>query len=274
MTNSSHGKAVDDGELRRPFADDAFVPRLGKAGRPLDDVYCGICCAQRHMDGHISAFHFPSPVCALDRIAAAGARFLDGVFSGARLFRIGDNGSAVRTHGALPLCHRTMGEDVIYHFHRRISLFAFALVVVHPLIMFSAHPELLAFPQNGEVPLGAVFAFLSVFVAHRVGKPVQDHGPSIFILLQRRGASDGHVEISIRNLGDFTREIPKVPVGQRVYLDGPYGAFTIGNPADMHVLIAGGVQRLLSRSVGLRRRAWSHKSSRIKIQARVELHPT
>ena len=33
-----------------------------------------------------------------------------------------------------------------------------------------------------------------------------------------------------------------MPVGQRVYLDGPYGAFTIDrNPADMHVLIAGGV---------------------------------
>ena len=37
------------------------------------------------------------------------------------------------------------------------------------------------------------------------------------------------------------RDSHKVPVGQRVYLDGPYGAFTIGNPADMHVLIAGGV---------------------------------
>jgi len=53
--------------------------------------------------------------------------------------------------------------------------------------------------------------------------------------------SDGQVEISIRNLGDFTCEIPKVPIGRRVYIDGPYGAFTIGNPADMHVLIAGGV---------------------------------
>ena len=53
--------------------------------------------------------------------------------------------------------------------------------------------------------------------------------------------SDGRVEMSIRNLGDFTSLISKVPVGQRVYLDGPYGAFTIGNPADMHVLIAGGV---------------------------------
>jgi len=47
--------------------------------------------------------------------------------------------------------------------------------------------------------------------------------------------------MTIRNLGDFTSAIPKVPVGQRVYLDGPYGAFTIGNPADMHVLVAGGV---------------------------------
>jgi predicted ferric reductase len=26
-----------------------------------------------------------------------------------------------------------------------------------------------------------------------------------------------------------------------VYLDGPYGAFTIGNPTDLHVLIAGGI---------------------------------
>jgi predicted ferric reductase len=55
------------------------------------------------------------------------------------------------------------GEDVIYHFHRQISLFAVALVIVHPLIMFAVRPELLALPQYGEVPWGAVFAFLSVF---------------------------------------------------------------------------------------------------------------
>ncbi len=54
-------------------------------------------------------------------------------------------------------------------------------------------------------------------------------------------AADGRVEMTIRNLGDFTSAIPRVTVGQRVYLDGPYGAFTIGNPADMHVLIAGGI---------------------------------
>ena len=54
-------------------------------------------------------------------------------------------------------------------------------------------------------------------------------------------AAAGRLEMSIRNLGDFTSEMHKVPVGQRVYLDGPYGAFTIGNPTDMHVLVAGGV---------------------------------
>src|SRR5262249_22004344 len=52
---------------------------------------------------------------------------------------------------------------------------------------------------------------------------------------------DGSVAMSIRNLGDFTSGIHEVPVGRRVYIDGPYGAFTPQNPADMHVLIAGGV---------------------------------
>jgi len=54
-------------------------------------------------------------------------------------------------------------------------------------------------------------------------------------------APDGRVEMTIRNLGDFTSRIGEIRTGERVYLDGPYGAFTIGNPADMHVLIAGGV---------------------------------
>jgi predicted ferric reductase len=53
--------------------------------------------------------------------------------------------------------------------------------------------------------------------------------------------TNGEVAMSIRKLGDFTSKIDEVPVGRRVYLDGPYGAFTIGHPADMHVLIAGGV---------------------------------
>jgi predicted ferric reductase len=53
--------------------------------------------------------------------------------------------------------------------------------------------------------------------------------------------TDGRVDMSIKKLGDFTSAIHEVPVGRRVYIDGPYGAFTIGNPADLHVLIAGGI---------------------------------
>ncbi len=63
-----------------------------------------------------------------------------------------------------------------------------------------------------------------------------------FSLSSSAAVADGRVEMTIRNLGDFTGTIHSIPVGQRVYLDGPYGAFTIDrNPSDMHVLIAGGV---------------------------------
>src|ERR1700727_3909631 len=36
------------------------------------------------------------------------------------------------------------GEDVIYHFHRRISLVAIALVILHVVILFALRPELIA----------------------------------------------------------------------------------------------------------------------------------
>src|SRR5499426_3739897 len=39
------------------------------------------------------------------------------------------------------------GEDVIYHFHRRISLVAVGLVGVHTLIMFAARPDLFVLPR-------------------------------------------------------------------------------------------------------------------------------
>ncbi|WP_024506040.1 ferredoxin reductase family protein [Bradyrhizobium sp. ARR65] len=249
------------------------------------------------------------------------------------------------------------GEDVIYHFHRQISLFAVALALVHPAIMLVVQPHLLALPQYGEVPLGAVSAFLSVIalvvlvvtalwrarlkisyelwhyshialalvavagaLVHMVGwsfyltdslkwalwvgltifwiallfyirivKPLfllrrpyrvteirKERGETVTLVMQPDGhdgfrfkpgqfgwltvwgnpfkitahpfsfsssaqTADGTVAMSIRNLGDFTSGISNVPVGKRIYLDGPYGAFTIGDPADMHVLIAGGV---------------------------------
>jgi predicted ferric reductase len=249
------------------------------------------------------------------------------------------------------------GEDVIYHFHRQISLIAVGLVVAHPLILFVVRPELLALLNSIQAPWRARFAALSTYslialvvmglwraklnigyetwhlthivlavvavtagLLHMVGwslyqtdpwkralwigltifwiglllyvrivKPLfmlrrpyrvadvrRERGDTTTLVMQPDGHSgfrftpgqfgwltlwgspfkitghpfsfssspevtDGRVEMSIRNLGDFTSGIHKVPVGQRVYLDGPYGAFTIGNPADMHVLIAGGI---------------------------------
>src|SRR5215469_8324720 len=249
------------------------------------------------------------------------------------------------------------GEDVIYHFHRQISLLGVGLVVAHPLILFAVRPELVALLNSIRAPWRARFAALSIYslvalvimalwrvklkmryetwqlthillaiiavtagLLHMVGwgfyltdtrkralwigltvfwiglllyvriaKPLfmlrrpyrisevrKERGDTSTLVMQPDGhpgfrfrpgqfgwltvwgspfkitahpfsfsssaaATDGRVEMTIRNLGDFTSAIHEVPVGKRVYLDGPYGAFTIGNPADMHVLIAGGI---------------------------------
>jgi len=79
------------------------------------------------------------------------------------------------------------------------------------------------------------FAWLTLW-----GRPFKITGHP-FSFSSSAAVADGRVEMSIRNLGDFTGAIHGVPVGRRVYLDGPYGAFTIGHPADMHVLVAGGI---------------------------------
>src|SRR6202046_676765 len=55
------------------------------------------------------------------------------------------------------------GEDVIYHFHRQISLIAVGLVVAHPAILFGVQPQLLAPSNMLNAPLSAYFAFLSIF---------------------------------------------------------------------------------------------------------------
>ncbi len=50
------------------------------------------------------------------------------------------------------------------------------------------------------------------------------------------------IEITIKELGDFTRQIGNVKVGERAYMEGPYGIFTIDRmPAPGYVFIAGGV---------------------------------
>src|SRR5215467_6742729 len=55
------------------------------------------------------------------------------------------------------------GEDVIYHFHRNISLIAVGLVVAHPIILFVIRPELLALLNSITAPWRARFAALSTY---------------------------------------------------------------------------------------------------------------
>lgn len=248
------------------------------------------------------------------------------------------------------------GEDVIYYFHRKVSLIAVALVIAHPLILFAVRPELLALLNFINAPWRARFAALSVYslitmvvmalwrknlniryetwhathlllavvavtagIAHMVGwglylvspwkrglwiamaiswigvlfyirivKPLylfrrpyrvasvrEERGDTVTLVMKPDGhagfhftpgqfawltvgrtpfritghpfsfsssaAKAGEVEMTIRNLGDFTSTLRRVRVGERAYLEGPYGSFTVGHPADMHVLIAGGI---------------------------------
>ena len=51
------------------------------------------------------------------------------------------------------------------------------------------------------------------------------------------------MEFTIKELGDFTRTIKRIQVGEAAYLDGPYGVFTVDryNDAAGFVFIAGGI---------------------------------
>lgn len=52
----------------------------------------------------------------------------------------------------------------------------------------------------------------------------------------------GHLEFAVKELGDFTDRIGRVPVGSRVYVDGPYGAMTLDVPDGGGLFaVAGGI---------------------------------
>ena len=55
-------------------------------------------------------------------------------------------------------------------------------------------------------------------------------------------ASPRRLELTVKELGDFTRDIGRTPVGTRAYLDGSYGAFTLDLRAPRPlVCVAGGI---------------------------------
>jgi predicted ferric reductase len=252
---------------------------------------------------------------------------------------------------------RPYGIDVVYHFHRQISLIAFLLVLAHPVILLVESPETLILFNPLTAPARAtagvislllltILIILSVWrlrlrinyeawrlshgilatavvllaVGHVVGvgyyvnepykqilwivlgvawvsalvytrlvKPlllinrpyqveelVAERGDTWTLALRPEGhrgmifrpgqfawltlwrtpfsiqehpfsfsSSAMHperLELSIKELGDFTRKIKEVTPGTRAYLDGPYGVFTYDYyPAPGYVFIAGGV---------------------------------
>lgn len=56
-------------------------------------------------------------------------------------------------------------------------------------------------------------------------------------------AADGRIEITIKELGDFTRTVKHIQAGETAYVDGPYGAFSIDRyqKAPGYVFIGGGI---------------------------------
>jgi len=250
------------------------------------------------------------------------------------------------------------GADIVYHFHRQISLVALVLILAHPMLLFINSPETLELlnvftaPWRARAGVTAVIALLImigvslwrknikfeytqwriwhgilatlvvalamihvVLAGHYINTPVKQVlwiGYGVFwvgllayvriikpvMLLQRpyridqviqeRGnawtlvvSPDGHVGIrfmpgqfawltawkspfsdsehpfsfsssaanpekisfTIKELGDFTRTIKEMEPGQKVYLDGPFGAFSIDRHphAKGYVFIAGGI---------------------------------
>jgi predicted ferric reductase len=54
-------------------------------------------------------------------------------------------------------------------------------------------------------------------------------------------AAAPRLELTIRALGDFTSRVGTVPVGTRAFLEGPFGAFTLGPDAPAAAFVVGGV---------------------------------
>jgi predicted ferric reductase len=252
---------------------------------------------------------------------------------------------------------RPFGIDVVYHFHRQISLVGFLFVLAHPIILFIFNPDYLALlnpltaPARAVYGLASIIAFLIIiFLSLRrlninlkyepwrithgffataaiilamlhvlgVGYYINTPGKQVLwlalsavwigsllyvrtikplMMLNRpyvieelrpeKGDSytlvfkpEGHkgmrfrpgqfawltvktspynyrehpfslsssamvsekVELTIKELGDFTSQVKELQPGTRAYLDGPYGYFSIDyHPAKGYIFLAGGV---------------------------------
>lgn len=52
--------------------------------------------------------------------------------------------------------------------------------------------------------------------------------------------TENHLRITVKDLGDHSRSIAFIKPGTRVFVEGPYGAFTAGRSTQPHVVLVGG----------------------------------
>jgi predicted ferric reductase len=250
------------------------------------------------------------------------------------------------------------GSDIVYHFHRQISLVAFALILAHPLILFIYSPDylrllnLIEAPWRARAGVGAVIALTALIVmsvwrkklkidytpwriwhgllataavslalvhvalvGHYINTPLKQalwSGYGLFwvglllyvrvlkpfwlllrpyqvvqvrpernkawtVVVRPKGHAGmrfmpgqfawltawsspfserehpfsfsssseqgGELSFTVKELGDFTRRVKELQPGMQVYLDGPFGAFSVDRHphAQGFVFIAGGV---------------------------------
>ncbi len=252
------------------------------------------------------------------------------------------------------------GADIVYHFHRQISIATFVLILAHPIMLFVFSPNLLGllnifdpdtpwraragvtgllalivlvlislFRKRWKIeytrwriwhgllataavalgmvhillvgyyvntPLKAVFwiAYTAFWIGtllyvrlikplillrnpYRVIEVIQERGSSVTLVLEptkgsvfrfqpgqfawltiwdspfadsehpfsiSSSAEDRQqIRFTIRELGDFTSKVKNIQIGEKVYVDGPYGSFSVDRhpSAQAFVFIAGGV---------------------------------
>lgn len=75
------------------------------------------------------------------------------------------------------------------------------------------------------------------------GTPLGVHDHPISIASSSDAPPEAGIELAIKAAGDWSgEEVPQLAPGARVWIDGPYGAFTLDRvPAQQVVLIAGGI---------------------------------
>lgn len=52
--------------------------------------------------------------------------------------------------------------------------------------------------------------------------------------------TENHIRITVKDLGDHSRSMGQIQPGTRVFVEGPYGAFTAGRSTSKHVVLVGG----------------------------------